>query len=117
MSVDKKATGAWEAPTGLERASGSAPSRSRWSRLLCISLAACIIGTVYYAWAGSPISCNGGSTRLSVPIKATEALCPQTELLSPQLHKEYADSLDTSLKDSETKSWVLENLVGAVRVP
>ncbi|KZV65835.1 carboxypeptidase S [Peniophora sp. CONT] len=117
MSMDKKTNGAWDATTGFQKAAGN--GRSKWSRLLRVSLAACVIGTGYYAWSPSSIfSCHGASSsQLDVPVKLSQALCPQTELLSPHVHKEYAESLDSSLKDSETKSWVLGNLIGAVRVP
>ena len=115
MNADKKTTGAWDAEPTFGKADGKA--QSKWSRLLRISLAACAIGAGFYAWSAPRTPCHGIPNKIDLQVKASEPLCPQTELLYPHLHKEYAESLDSSLKDPETKSWVLGNLVGAVRVP
>ena len=109
-----------------EKANGAAPvsrkannvCNGRWSRLLRVALAACVIGTAYHAWNTSGFSCHSVAPKNHVaPSASAQPLCPQTELLYPHVHKEYAESLDSSLKDADTKSWVLENLAGAVRVP
>ncbi|VDC05377.1 unnamed protein product [Peniophora sp. CBMAI 1063] len=122
MSMEKKTTGAyqWDAAAPIfSKPDVKVHSQSKWSHLLRLSLAACIIGTAYYAYTASPLSCHDGPQKLDLPAasSASEPLCPQSALLYPHVHKAYAEALDSALKDDETKSWVLGNLIGAVQVP
>ena len=49
---------------------------------------------------------------------AIAELCPQVEAVAPSAQfGELTSALDASLKEDEVKSWAIESLAAAVRIP